>query len=131
MRKEDGIPRAVERAIAPDRAKFESELMLGPALRAVCMVAVARPDRPRSARVIAGGSDAPDDAASLVARHAALISERPTCLPCLSSKLGISKLDVVAAMSRIEQTIEIVVERRRPCTVCGGASTLVYWLKRA
>ena len=92
--------------------------MWGPAIRAMVVV-----------RPISGGSDAPEES-TLTARVAAVISERPTCLSCIALKVDASKLDVVGAMERIEKTIQIVVERRQACTVCGGTFALVYWLRR-
>src|SRR5438045_3347508 len=72
--------------------------------------------RAQGARGVAQISGASDrDPAILAVLIVSVILERPTCLLCITAKVGDDKLAVVRTMERIGKTVEIVVANDERC----------------
>ena len=61
----------------------------------------------------------------------AAILERPTCLVCLTMKVGMTQLDAVHAVERIGTNLRVVVEHGVRCRPCGSTVGPVYSLARS
>lgn len=59
-----------------------------------------------------------------------VILERPTCLLCVTAKVGATMLAVVCAMERIGQTVRVRAVNDERCRACGSTLGPVYSLTR-
>jgi hypothetical protein len=84
----------------------------------------------RGARRLHGGSD-PDET-TLATLIASVILERPTCLTCVSAKVGATNLYTLRTIERIaERTLRVSIERGGRCRACGSTLGPVFSVERA
>jgi hypothetical protein len=67
---------------------------------------------------------------SLAVLITSVILERPTCLICITAKVGADKLAVVRALERIGGTLTVQVANDERCRACGSTLGPVYSLER-
>ena len=60
----------------------------------------------------------------------AVILERPTCLVCLTAKVGMTQLDAVRTIERIAENLRVIVQQGDRCRLCGSTVGPVYSLAR-
>jgi hypothetical protein len=105
---------------------------LARANRAHAVVARAHAAIARGAIVITGGSEDPirgdNDADSRTVFIVGLLTEGPTCLPCVRRKSESSETEAARALERIGAVLIIRHEPAGRCGVCDTTATPVFWI---
>jgi hypothetical protein len=98
------------------------------AIRADSLILKVRAQEVRCARRLHGASDRDDD--TLTVLVVSVILERATCLICIASKVGATKLEGLRSLERMAATVHVAIEQAGRCRACGSTLGPVFSLDR-